>query len=138
MSEFSLVLIQVGVAAGQISAHAASAASLAFVILAVLSTFAIMQSDSITRALIGPLKRLGFRDLDHETHEANGAHARPRRILLLGFFRTASSLLSELQRKNPAMTEQVGVIDFNPQVYETLTSKGIQVTYGDISNPDTL
>ena len=138
MSEFSLVLIQVGVAAGQTSAQAASAASLAFVILAVLSTFAMMQSDSITRALIGPLKRLGFRDLDHETHEANGAHARPRRILLLGFFRTASSLLSELQRKNPAMTEQVGVIDFNPQVYETLTSKGIQVTYGDISNPDTL
>lgn len=138
MSEFSLVLIQVGVAAGQTSAQAASAASLAFVILAVLSTFAMMQSDSITRALIGPLKRLGFRDLDHETHEADGAHARPRRILLLGFFRTASSLLSELQRKNPAMTEQVGVIDFNPQVYETLTSKGIQVTYGDISNPDTL
>ena len=58
MSEFSLVLIQVGVAAGQISAHAASAASLAFVILAVLGTFAITQSDSITRALIGPLKRL--------------------------------------------------------------------------------
>ncbi len=43
MSEFSLVLIQVGVAAGQTSAHAASAASLAFVILAVLSTFAITQ-----------------------------------------------------------------------------------------------
>ena len=85
MSEFSLVLIQVGVAAGQTSAQAASAASLAFVILAVLSTFAMMQSDSITRALFGPLKRLGFRDLDHETHEADGAHARPRRILLLGF-----------------------------------------------------
>ena len=36
------------------------------------------------------------------------------------------------------MMEQVGVIDFNPQVYQTLTSKGVQVTYGDISNPDTL
>ena len=138
MSEFSLVLIQVGVAAGQTSAQSASAASLAFVILAVLSTFAMMQSDAITRALIGPLKRLGFRDLDHEAQDADDGHAKPRRILLLGFFRTASSFLSELHRKNPAMTEQVGVIDFNPQVYETLTSKGVQVTYGDISNPDTL
>ena len=36
------------------------------------------------------------------------------------------------------MLEQVGVIDFNPHVYETLTAKGVQVTYGDISNPDTL
>jgi len=139
MSEFSLVLIQVGVAAGQTSVPVASAASLAFVILAVLSTFAMTQSDPFTRALIGPLKRLGFRDLDHKAQdEADAGHAAPRRIVLLGFFRTASSFLSELHRKNPALLEQVGVIDFNPQVYQTLTSKGVQVTYGDISNPDTL
>src|SRR5215204_1480580 len=139
MSEFSLVLIQVGVAAGQTSVPVASAASLAFVILAVLSTFAMTQSDPFTRALIGPLKRLGFRDLDHKAQdEADAGHAAPRRIVLLGFFRTASSFLSELHRRNPALLEQVGVIDFNPQVYQTLTSKGVQVTYGDISNPDTL
>jgi voltage-gated potassium channel Kch len=105
----------------------------------VLSTFAMTQSDPLTRAVIGPLKRLGLRDLDHKADdEADSGHAKPRRIVLLGFFRTASSFLSELQRKNPAMLEQVGVIDFNPQVYETLTAKGVQVTYGDISNPDTL
>jgi Kef-type K+ transport system membrane component KefB len=139
VSEFSLVLIQVGVAAGQTSAQAASAASLAFVILAVLSTFAMTQSDPITRALIGPLKRLGLRDLDHKaSDDADGGHAKPRRIVLLGFFRTASSFLSEMQRKNPALKDQIGVIDFNPQVYETLAAKGVQVTYGDISNPDTL
>ena len=139
MSEFSLVLIQVGVASGQTGSLAASAASLAFVILAVLSTFAMTQSDQLTRALIGPLKRAGFRDLGHKTHDdAGDAHVPVKRIVLLGFFRTASSLLSELQRKYPAVVEQVGVIDFNPQVYETLTAKGVQVTYGDISNPDTL
>lgn len=139
MSEFSLVLIQVGVASGQTGPLAASAASLAFVILAVLSTFAMTQSDQLTRALIGPLKRVGFRDLGHKAHDdADGAHVPVKRIVLLGFFRTASSLLSELHRKHPAVVEQVGVIDFNPQVYETLTAKGVQVTYGDISNPDTL
>ena len=139
MSEFSLVLIQVGVAAGQTSAQAASAASLAFVVLAVLSTFAITQSDPFTRALIGPLKRIGFRDLDHKPdNDTEGGHGTPRRIVLLGFFRTASSFLSEIQRTNPATTEQIGVIDFNPQVFQKLKSKGVQVTYGDISNPDTL
>jgi Kef-type K+ transport system membrane component KefB len=139
MSEFSLVLIQVGVTSGHIGSLAASAASLAFVILAVLSTFAMTQSDQLTRAMIGPLKRLGFRDLGHKAHDdADGAHVPVKRIVLLGFFRTASSLLSELHRKYPAVIEQVGVIDFNPQVYETLTAKGVQVTYGDISNPDTL
>jgi Kef-type K+ transport system membrane component KefB len=139
MSEFSLVLIQVGVLANQTSATVASAASLAFVILAVLSTFAMMQSDAMTRSLILPLKRLGLHDLDYkEPDEGETAHAKPRKIVLLGFFRTASSFLSELQRKNPAMLDQVGVIDFNPHVFETLTAKGVQVIYGDISNPDTL
>jgi Kef-type K+ transport system membrane component KefB/voltage-gated potassium channel Kch len=139
MSEFSLVLIQVGVLANQTSQPVASAASLAFVILAVLSTFAMTQSDAMTRALIGPLKRLGLRDLGHKEHdEGEAGHAPPRKIVLLGFFRTASSFLSEVQRRNPAMLEQVGVIDFNPHVFETLTAKGVQVIYGDISNPDTL
>ncbi|HEY9520102.1 MAG TPA: cation:proton antiporter [Methyloceanibacter sp.] len=140
ISEFSLVLIQVGVLDGQTSAKVASAASLAFVVLAVASTFAMTQSDALTRALIPVLKRIGLRDLDHREQdeaEADG-HTKPRRILLLGFFRTASSLLSEMHRKDPAMIEQVGVIDFNPQVFQTLTAKGVQVTYGDISNPDTL
>src|SRR5258705_348739 len=54
MSEFSLVLIQVGVLANQTSTPVASAASLAFVILAVLTTFAMMQCDAMTRSLIGP------------------------------------------------------------------------------------
>jgi Kef-type K+ transport system membrane component KefB len=140
MSEFSLVLIQVGVASGQTSAQAASAASLAFVILAVLSTFAMTHSDLISRAAIGPLKLLGIRDLDHKASDDpdDGGHSRPRRIMLLGFFRTASSFLSEMERKNPALKEQIGVIDFNPVVYGNLKSKGVQVTYGDISNPDTL
>ncbi len=56
ISEFSLVVIQTGVVAGHIQTQTASAVSFAFVILAVLSTFAIMRSDQITRASIGPLE----------------------------------------------------------------------------------
>src|SRR6201996_3743444 len=64
ISEFSLVVIQTGVAANHISTETSSAASFAFVVLAVLSTFAISKSDELTRGLIGPLKRIGLRDLD--------------------------------------------------------------------------
>ncbi len=141
MSEFSLVLIQVGVAAGQTSVPVASAASLAFVILAVLSTFAMTNSDAFTRAAVGWLKRAGLRDLDHKeaADDDAGGHGKPRRIVLLGFFRTASSFLNEVERKSATlMKDQVGVIDFNPVVYSTLVSKGVHVSYGDISNPDTL
>src|SRR5258707_456393 len=99
ISEFSLVVIQTGVAAGHIQTRTANATSFAFVILAVLSTFVMMRSDQITRLAIGPLKRIGIRDLDHDhAPEAghDGGHGEARRIVILGFFRAASAVLNEI------------------------------------------
>jgi len=141
ISEFSLVVIQTGIVAGHIQTQTASAASFAFVILAVLSTFAIMRSDQITRASIGPLKRIGIRDLDHgHAHDAGheGGHGEARRVVILGFFRAASALLSEIERRNPFFLDQLTVVDFNPNVFRTLADRGLHVIYGDISNVDTL
>jgi len=141
ISEFSLVVIQTGVAAGHIQTRTANATSFAFVILAVLSTFVMMRSDQITRLAIGPLKRIGIRDLDHD-HAAeaghDGGHGEARRIVILGFFRAASALLSEIERQNPLLLDQISVVDFNPQVFRTLSERGLHVIYGDISNVDTL
>jgi Kef-type K+ transport system membrane component KefB/voltage-gated potassium channel Kch len=141
ISEFSLVVIQTGIAAGHIKTQTASAASFAFVVLAVLSTFAIGRSDQITRASIAFLKRIGLRDLDHrhaDEGDEEGGHGEGRRILILGFFRAASALLSEIERQNPGLLDQIGVVDFNPVVFQTLKNRGVHVTYGDISNVDTL
>ncbi|MHC2257299.1 Kef-type K+ transport system membrane component KefB [Bradyrhizobium embrapense] len=143
ISEFSLVVIQTGVAANHISAETANAASFAFAVLAVLSTFAMGRSDQIVRGLIGPLKRIGLRDLDQEGEgrgEAarEGGHGEIRRIVILGFFRAASALISQIERQNESLLEQISVIDFNPLVFRTLTDRGMHVIYGDISNVDTL
>ena len=139
ISEFSLVVIQTGVTANHISTETSSAVSFAFVVLAVLSTFVMGRSDQVTRGLIGPLKRIGLRDLDHK-HEGDGHEGghEARRIVILGFFRAASALLSEIERRSPAVLEQITVIDFNPLVFRTLTDRGMHVVYGDISNVDTL
>lgn len=142
ISEFSLVVIQTGIADHHIAAETANAASFAFVVLAVLSTFAMSRSDEITRWAIGPLKRIGLKDLDHgnghaeEGHE--GGHGEARRIVILGFFRAASALLAEIERQAPVLLEQITVVDFNPNVYQTLLSRGLHVIYGDISSADTL
>ncbi len=141
ISEFSLVVIQTGLIAGHIRSETANAASFAFVVLAVLSTFAIGRSDQLSRLAIRFLKRLGLRDLDrHQAGEGHGAgaHCEPRRIVILGFFRAASALLSEIERRDEAMLDQIGVVDFNPLVFSTLSARGLHVTYGDISNVDTL
>lgn len=142
ISEFSLVIIQTGVADHHIAAETANAASFAFVVLAVLSTFVMVRSNAIVRRVIGPLKRLGLRDLDHDglqaAEEREGGHGEARRIVILGFFRAASALLAEIERQHPLLLEQITVVDFNPNVYQTLRSRGLHVIYGDISNVDTL
>jgi Kef-type K+ transport system membrane component KefB/voltage-gated potassium channel Kch len=139
ISEFSLVVIQTGISAGHIKTETSSAASFAFVVLAVLSAFFMTRSGEIAKGLIGPLKKIGLRDLDHGQHaegheDGHGAN----RIVLLGFFRAASALVSQIERQNEALLEQLTVIDFNPNVFRTLTDRGVHVIYGDISNVDTL
>ena len=139
ISEFSLVVIQTGVMAKQVSMDTANATSFAFVILAVLSTFAIARSDQIVRLAIGPLKILGLRDLDHgAVAEHAEGHGAARRIVILGFFRAASALLSEIERQYKSLLEQITVVDFNPNVFRNLANRGLHVIYGDISNVDTL
>jgi len=141
ISEFSLVVIQTGVAAGHITTETSSAVSFAFVVLAVLSTFAIVRSDEITRMAIRHLKQIGVRDLDYgrsADREEKSGHGESRRIVILGFFRAASALLAELDRRNPLLLGQISVVDFNPVVFQALSDRGLHVIYGDISNFDTL
>src|SRR5262249_28502579 len=125
ISEFSLVLIQVGVQANQVQPATASAASAAFVVLAVLSTFLMMRSDAITRRAIPVFKRFGLNDLDQALAdtEPETQDERKRRIVILGFYRVASSFLAELERTHAALAEQVFVVDFNPTVYHSLKAR---------------
>lgn len=141
ISEFSLVVMELGAKSGHVSPRSTAGMSLAFVVLAVASTFAMTRSDGAVRGAIPWLKRNGLPDLDTAEGEAGhegGGHGHGARILLLGFFRTASSLLEEISRKAPDLLPEVGVVDFNPVVHAQLKVRGVKVIYGDISQRDTL
>jgi voltage-gated potassium channel Kch len=140
LSEFSLVLVQIGVQSGHTTPGIAGAASTAFVVLAVLNTFLMMHSDSATRAAIPLLKQIGLSDLGQDGAEpaAGGTERGKRRILVVGFYRIASSFIAEIERRQPSLLQQVHVIDFNPNVFHALRNRGVHVHYNDISNADSL
>jgi Kef-type K+ transport system membrane component KefB/voltage-gated potassium channel Kch len=142
ISEFSLVVLELGIKSKHINADTSGMVSLAFVMLAVTSTFGMSRSDGIVRWLIPRLKSRGVSDLDTvkraEMEQAAHGHGHGSKILLLGFFRTASSLLTELERSAPDILPHVGVVDFNPEVHAELRRRGVRVIYGDISQRDTL
>ncbi len=137
LSELSLVLLLLGVNSGDVSEETLGIATFAFVFLAIDSTYAILKNDFILAKATPWLRRLGFRDLDEYKPEKTDEKP-PKKICLLGFSWTASSLLEEITREKPALLKEVLVVDFNPQVYERLRRRDVQVVYGDIARRDVL
>lgn len=137
LSELSLVLLALGVNSGDVSPATASIAAFTFAFLAVDSTYAIYRSDSILRWATPWLRRLGLHDLSHAAHPGGAAHP-GKRICVLGFYWTASSVLEEIRRDKPALLEDIMVVDFNPHVHQELRRRGIHVVYGDITQRDVL
>ncbi len=143
VSEFSLVVLALGASAGHLASPATRGiVALAFTLLAVVSTFGMAKSNSLARALIPWLKKCGLRDLDQIAEDADvpGAisHGAAARIVFIGFFRTASSLLEEIQRHDPELVADVAVVDFSPVARDGLLKRRVPVIYGDVAHRDTL
>ena len=137
MSELSLVLLTLGLAGGDVTSRSVSIAAFAFAFLAVDSTYTILRNDQILRRTSPWLTRFGLRDFEAGTPAIADGHRTPS-VFLLGFSWVASSLLEEISRNRSALLEQIRVVDFNPEIYERLRRRGVQVVYGDISQRETL
>ncbi len=136
MSEFSLVILMIGVGYGHLRADDATPLIWVFSLLAVLSTYLIMYSQPIQKSLTGLLHRAGFKE--NQAEEVQTSFGRQHPVVILGFYRIASAFLAEAAAKHPDLIEQIKVIDFNPLVKEKLDSMGVACLYGDISHPETL
>ncbi len=135
VSEFSIVIAAMGLKSGHISADAQTLIIITFALSATLTTYKITYNYQLQQFIGGLLKRCGVRDLDQA--EQLAAEERPR-LMLLGFAKVASSLLEEIGRHAPALKQEIGVVDFNPETVHELRQRGIHVHYGDISHADSL
>lgn len=142
LSEFALVVAALGVSYGHVQPELLSAFILALVATALLSSQLIPRSHDVYRALNPWLERLGLRDNvagAGDAYEKGHGHGHPAQVVLLGFYREASSLLYEFQREHSReFLHRVMVVDFNPETHKKLKELGIRVEYGDISNSETL
>lgn len=137
VSEFSLVICAIGAGLGHIDQRVLAVVVFSLVLTSVGSTYAIQFNHEIFTWMNRWLPRLGMRDLDEHTGEMPVAIA-PRPIVFVGFWRQASSVLHELLARDASLAASISVIDFNPQVRDELTRRGIANIYGDVSHADTL
>ena len=137
LSELSLVLLTLGHNSGDVSANTMGIAAFSFAFLAVGSTYGIMSNNFLLQKAAPFLNKLGLHDLD-QTQFTSKESEKNKRICLLGFSWTASSLVEEIHREQPALINDIVVVDFNPLVYERLRQRGVHVVYGDITQRDVL
>lgn len=139
LSEFSLVIASLGFAAGHISQNILTVIMFTFVITSISSTYLIQFNQQVQGFLAKGLMSIGLKDVESHKSEDEDEKDEGKEIALLGFFRVASSLIREtMDDPNSDLKDKILVVDFNPEVHNTLHSLGIKAIYGDISHLDTL
>jgi len=138
ISEFSLVLAALGVSYNHLSNELFAGLVLALVATTLLSSLIIPNAHGLYRVLNRALEKVGFRDAilrEDTTHTHDGEP----HIVLLGFYREASSLLQELVRRHSHdALRQLLVVDYNPEAHQKLKELGVRAKYGDIGSSDVL
>lgn len=139
VSEFSLVLTALGVSYGHVNQDLVSAFIISMVVTSLVSSFLIPHGHEIYRILNPLLEKMGIKDHVGTDREHDDQKVQNEKVVLLGFFREASSLLTEIvtRHSNTALKELM-VVDFNPEAHLKLKEMGIACKYGDIGNADTL
>lgn len=131
ISEFSLVVLLVGVQQGTASPKALSVMAIVAVISIIASSIFIHYSRKIY-AMVLPI--IGFFEHKTKTHfmEARNADGLEDHIVIIGAHRIGRPLVRYLSKEKIPFI----VMDFNPRVVEELKEKNFNVVYGDIGDPD--
>ncbi len=146
ISEFSLLLVPIGVAQGALSSADASVISYALMLSVVLTTYAIPANYRLAASLgrlvarprEGPPRAGAGARHDGPPIEAPGHDGPGARVVFLGYFQNADALARELAGEAPELLRQILVIDYNLRNHERVRRLGMRVAYGDVANPETL
>jgi voltage-gated potassium channel Kch len=134
ISEFGLVIAFLGIQYGHVSSELAGAIVFAFVLTALVTPPLYHAAYAIHARLAPALTALGFR----EPPALAAKEDQEWRLAILGFHRTAASLLFNIARDDPELAGETLVIDFNVALHGRIREAGAHVKYGDLSNSDTL
>lgn len=143
ISEFSLVILALGVGYGHISGELSNLVLTAMLLASVASTYTIMFSGGITRGLLKVCAVFGIRETGAAAEGAASAgghgHGGERRdIVVLGAYRIAQGFLDRIEREAPALIPRILVVDYNPALREGLEARGFHWVYGDLAHPESL
>lgn len=133
ISEFSLIVLIVGVNAGLLSEIPLSIMASVAVLSIISSSILISHSSKIYKFFM-PI--MPFFENKRKIHflEANAGGEFENHIILIGAHRTGGPVVTYLKKAQIPFL----VMDFNPHLVKELRDEGINVIYGDIGDPEVL
>jgi Kef-type K+ transport system membrane component KefB/Trk K+ transport system NAD-binding subunit len=132
ISEFSLILIALGVKLNHLSIEILSMMAIIALITIAGSTYFIMYANKIYPKISGLLsifEKKGNKIDEHKYHKHKKYD-----IILFGYNRTGYDLMEAFKR----IRKKFLVIDYNPEIIIQLAREGINCIYGDASDLDLL
>jgi Kef-type K+ transport system membrane component KefB len=129
ISEFSLILMALGLSLGQVEQGALTLVTLVAVITITLSTYFILYSERLYQFLLPVLRKFDVpvdERLDEEAIEIRYD------AIVIGAGRLGSNVIGGLAEKGANLL----IVDHNPTALNTLASQGFATLYGDISDPE--
>lgn len=124
VSEFSLILVTLGVTVGHISPEILSLVTLVTLITITISSYVIHYADTIYAKLKPVLVLLEFRKA--HAPEINTSKTPPE-IILYGYDRVGANFVKAIKKLRRSFL----VVDYNPQTIKRLDKAGIPCAYGD-------
>jgi Kef-type K+ transport system membrane component KefB/Trk K+ transport system NAD-binding subunit len=143
ISEFSLIIAALGYSYKHIDESILSLIIFSFVFNSIFAPYFIKYNLEINTLITKLLNKLGIKE-KHYSHKDEEKSINDRDIVILGFFRVASSLIEDLETpvkigdNETNLLSKISVIDFNHSVHEKLQALGVKSIYGDISHFETL
>jgi len=131
ISEFSLILVTIGLKIGVISHNILSLMTLIALLTITGSTYLINYSEAIYRRLG---KNLNFLENSRLLKPDHRAAPETHDIILIGYARMGVSLVETFQ----SLHKKFFIVDYDPKIIHELSRQNINCLYGDISNPETL
>ncbi len=132
VSEFSLIIMLVGVTLGVVSRNSLTIMALTGVLSIVSSSIMISFSKQIYKK-IGFI--VGFFESDGGVSSMEREKRKPQlseHVIVIGGHRMGGEVIKFLKQEDIPFL----VVDFNPKVVQSLTQKGFRVLYGDIGDPE--
>jgi len=134
ISEFSLIIMLVGLQLAAVSQAALTTIALSGVSSMIIASVMITHSNKLAKKLNGFISFFERKNFRHNLEMGSKSDQLTNHVVMIGAHHIGGELVKFLHREKVPLL----ILDFNPRIIEGLQKEGIDAIYGDMGDPEVL